>query len=77
MLPFRVVPDDRRAAQSFQDADLDFLRAERDELVKTGGETFHGFAGQPGNQIRVDVNTRFRAAKNVNFPPAARNFAAG
>ena len=58
-LPFGVVPDNRRAAQPLQDANLDFLRAERDELVEAGGKTFDGLAGQAGNQISVDVDAGF------------------
>ena len=55
-LPFGVMPDDGRAAQPFQNADLDFLRAERDEFVKAGGKTFQRFARQADNQIGVDVD---------------------
>ena len=62
-LPFGVVPDNRRAAQPFQNADLDFLRAERDEPVEAGGKTFQRFAGQADNQIGVDVNAGFAAQK--------------
>ena len=59
--PFAVVPDNRRAPQSCQDANLDFLRAERDKFVKTGGKTFERFARQPDDQICVDVDTGFAA----------------
>ena len=76
-LPFRIVPDNGRAAQAFQNADLDFLRAERDEPVKAGGETFHRFTGQADNQIGVNVDARFRSAENENCPRAVRNSAAG
>ena len=58
-LPVVVVPDNRRAAQSFQDAHLDFLRAERDKPVKPGGKAFDGLAGQADNQIGVDVDAGF------------------
>ena len=60
-LPFGVVPDNRRAAQPFQNADLDFLRTERDEPVEPGAKTFQCFTGQPDDQIGVDVNTGFVA----------------
>ena len=45
-LPFRVMPHDGRATQPFQDADLDFLRAERDKPVEARAKTFHRFARQ-------------------------------
>jgi len=59
--PIGVVPDNRRAAQPLQDADLDFLRAERDEPVKAGGKAFDDFARQTDDQIGVDVNAGFAA----------------
>ena len=57
------MPDNRRAAQPFQDADLDFLRTERDEPVEPGPKTFQCFTGQTDDQIRVDVNAGFAAQK--------------
>ena len=42
---------------------MNFLRTERDESVKTGGETFQRFAGQADDQIRVDVDAGFVAQK--------------
>src|SRR4051812_44836711 len=45
-LPFHVVPHNRRAAQAFENPDLNFLRAKRDELIKASTEAFQGFAGQ-------------------------------
>ena len=76
-LPLGVVPDNRRAAQPFEDADLNFLRAERDEPVEAGGKTFQRFAGQADDQIGVDVNAGFARAENGNCPRAARNSAGG
>ena len=55
------MPHDGRAAQAFQDADLDFLRPERDEAVKAGGETFERFAGQSYDQVGVNMHAGFAA----------------
>ena len=55
------MPDNRRAAQPFQNADLNFLRTERDEPVEAGGKTFERFAGQPDDQIGVDMDAGFAA----------------
>src|SRR5208282_2400277 len=62
-LPFGVVPDNRRAAQPFENAHLNFLWAERDEPVEPGGKTFQRFARQPGNQVSVDVNASLASEK--------------
>src|SRR5205823_6702635 len=61
--PFGVVADDGRAAQPFQNADLDFLWTKRNETVETSGETFQRFARQPDNQIGVNMNASFGAKK--------------
>ena len=56
--PLGVVADDRRAAQPLEDADLDLLRAERDEPVEPGGEAGEVLARQAGDQVGVDVYAR-------------------
>lgn len=45
-LPIGVVADDGCAAEAFEDADLDFLRAQGEEPVEAEAEAFHGFAGE-------------------------------
>jgi len=62
-LPFGVVPDNRRAAQSFEDAHLNFLRTECDKPAEPGGKALQRFAGQPHNQIRMDMDAGFTAQK--------------
>ena len=57
-----VVAHDRRAAQALEDADLDFLRAQRDEPVEAGGEALQRFAGQADDQVGVDVDAGLRRA---------------
>jgi len=37
-LPFAIVPDDGRSPQTFQNADLNFLRVQGHQPVKTGGK---------------------------------------
>jgi hypothetical protein len=63
-LPFGVVADDGRAAQSLENADLNFLRPERDEPIETRAEALHVFAGQADDEIGVDMDAR-RAAQEV------------
>ena len=55
-LPFGIVPDDGRAAETFEDADLDFLRIEGDETIESGGKIFDAFAGQANDEVGVDMN---------------------
>ena len=55
-LPIRIVCDDGRAAQPFQNANLDFLRTQSQQAVEAGGKTFQRFARQAGDQIGVDVD---------------------
>lgn len=50
------MPGNRRAAQPFQNAHLDFLRTQSNEPVEARSKTFDGFAGQPDNQVGVKVN---------------------
>jgi hypothetical protein len=50
-----AVPGDRRAAQAFQDAELDFVRAQGVEAVEALGKTFQRFAGQAEDQVGVQV----------------------
>jgi hypothetical protein len=50
------VPDDRGAAQAFEDANLDFLRVEPDQAVESGAEAFERFARQSDDEIGVNVD---------------------
>ena len=52
-----------RAAKPFQNADLDFLRAERHEPVKAIGETLQRFPWQSDDQISVNMNAGAAAPK--------------
>ena len=76
-LPFGVMPDNGRAAEPFQDADLDFLRLEGDQPIKARGKTVQSFTGQTRNQIRMEVNAGATAQElemigelGVILPPA-------
>ena len=40
---------------------MNLLRTQRHEPVKARAKTFHRFAGQAHDQVRVDVNARLRA----------------
>ena len=63
-LPLSVVSNDWRAAQSLQNACLNFLRSQRDKAIKTSAKTFQRFPRQTDNQIGVDVNSRALAKKS-------------
>ena len=63
-LPLSVVSNDWRAAQSLQNAYLNFLRMQRGKAIKTRAKTFQRFPRQAGNQIGVDVNSRALAKKS-------------
>ena len=56
-----VVTGDRGAAQAFEDADLDLMGTKLEESVESRRETFEGFAGQPDDEIGVDVHAGFLA----------------
>ena len=49
------VAGNRRAAQAFQNAKLNFMRGQRVQPVKTVGKTLQGFARQAKNQVGVHM----------------------
>ena len=49
------VAGDRRAAQALEQAELDLMRAQRVQGVKTLGKTGQGLAGQAKDQVGVQV----------------------
>ena len=51
------MPGNGGAAEPFEDADLDFMRAKRDEAIKAGGKTVETFAGQSDDEVGVKVDT--------------------
>ena len=55
--------DDGRAAQALEDADLDLLRAQRDEPVEAAAEALQIFARQADDEIGVDVDAGVLAEK--------------
>src|SRR5687767_9925504 len=66
-LPLFIVPDNGRAAQTFQNADLNFLRPESNKLVKSAPETREILTGQADNEIGVDVNAGLPAQEAEIF----------
>ena len=54
------VADDRRAAQALEDAELDFMRANRQQPVKTFGKTLQRFARKAKNQVDMQVRVGVR-----------------
>ena len=75
--PLLVVPDDRRAAQTLEDADLDFLRPKRDQPIESRAEALHCFTRQTDDQIRMNVHARLFRAENESCLRAGRNPAGG
>ena len=51
-----VVADDGGAAEALEEADLDFLGAERKQAIEACGEGLEVFAGEAGDEVGVDVN---------------------
>ena len=51
---------DRRAAQALEQAELDFVRVQRVQGVKTLGKTRQGFAGQTEDQVSVQMGLGLR-----------------
>ena len=51
-----IVARDGSASQPFEDAHLDLLGFEGEQAVESGAEALERFPGQPGNQVRMDVN---------------------
>lgn len=54
-----IVPDDRSPAQSFQDADLDLVRGQRVERVKTPTKARKIVARKPDDEVGVQVHSGF------------------
>jgi len=54
--PVGVVTGETGAAESFENAELDFLGTEREEAVEAVGEGVEGFAGQTGDEIGMNVD---------------------
>ena len=75
--PLAIVADDRRAAQAFQNADLDFLRAELDQPVEAAAEARHVFAGQARDEVGVNVDAAVLPQPAEIVGEAFRSFAAG
>ena len=50
---FIGMADDRRAAQTLQNTELNFMRPDCDQMIKAFTKTFHGFTRQTGNQIHM------------------------
>lgn len=55
--PIGVVADDGRAAQAFEDADLDFLGLEGEQAIESGAEALQRLPGQADDEVGVDVDT--------------------
>ena len=49
------VPNDGRAAQALQDAELDFMRLQGMQLVEAGSEAGDVFTGQAGDQVDMQM----------------------
>src|SRR5439155_25955689 len=62
-LPFEVVAHNRCAAQTLEEADLDFLRPKGYQPIETRGKTLQALAGQACNQIGMDINASVSAQK--------------
>ncbi len=57
--PFAVVSADGGAAQAFEDADLDFVRVEGEEVIESLGETLERLPGQAEDEVGVEVSAGF------------------
>src|SRR5262245_50582068 len=58
-LPGLIMPDDRRAAEALEHADLDFLGVELYQPIESSSEAFHVFTRQADDQIGVHMYAGF------------------
>ena len=75
-LPLGGMAGNGRAAETFQNADLDFVRLERDEPVEPGGKAVERFARQADDEVGVDVDAGVRGA-NGDSPRLSRCLGGG
>ena len=54
--PLGVVPHDRRATQTFQNADLNFLRPPGIKAIEAAAKSREVFAGQADDEVGVNVH---------------------
>src|SRR5688500_5569397 len=68
--PIAVMANDGGAAKALENADLDFLRSERDKPFEPARKAGHVFTGKADDEVGVDVHAGFTAEEAEVFGKA-------